>query len=102
MQAELRKSGYEELVASGFVLTGGASKIEGAIELAEEIFLMPVSIGMPMHLAGLKDIVRNPVYATGVGLLHYGFELEKENHFFQSSNKNGWTSRISDWFKNNF
>ena len=102
VQAELRKSGYEELVASGIVLTGGASKIEGAIELAEEIFHMPVSIGMPKHLAGLKDIVRNPVYATGVGLLHYGFELEKENHFFQSSNKNGWTNRISDWFKNNF
>ena len=102
VQAELRKSGYEELVASGIVLTGGASKIEGAIELAEEIFHMPVSIGMPKHLAGLKDIVRNPVYATGVGLLHYGFELEKENHFFQSSNKNGWTNRVSDWFKNNF
>ena len=102
VQAELRKSGYEELVASGIVLTGGASKIEGAIELAEEIFHMPVSIGMPKHLAGLKDIVRNPVYATGVGLLHYGFELEKENHFFQSSNKNRWTNRISDWFKNNF
>ena len=102
VQAELRKSGYEELVASGIVLTGGASKIEGAIELAEEIFHMPVSIGMPKHLAGLKDIVRNPVYATGVGLLHYGFELEKENHFFQSSNKNGWAKKISDWFKNNF
>ena len=102
VQADLRKSGYEELVASGIVLTGGASKIEGAIELAEEIFHMPVSIGMPKHLAGLKDIVRNPVYATGVGLLHYGFELEKENNFFQSSNKNGWANKISDWFKNNF
>ena len=102
VQSELRKSGYEDLVASGIVLTGGASKIEGVIELAEEIFHMPVSIGMPKHLAGLKDIVRNPVYATGVGLLHYGFELEKENHFFQSSNKNGWANKISDWFKNNF
>jgi len=67
VQAELRKSGYEELVASGIVLTGGASKIEGANELAEEIFHMPVSIGKPKHLAGLKDIVRNPVYPQGWG-----------------------------------
>ena len=102
VQSELRKSGYEDLVASGIVLTGGASKIEGVIELAEEIFHMPVSIGMPKHLAGLKDIVRNPVYATGVGLLQYGFELEKENPIFQSSNKNNWTGRISNWFRNNF
>ena len=102
VQSELRKSGYEDLVASGIVLTGGASKIEGVIELAEEIFHMPVSIGMPKHLAGLKDIVRNPVYATGVGLLQYGFELEKENPIFQSSTKNNWTKRVSNWFKNNF
>ena len=102
VQSELRKSGYEDLVASGIVLTGGASKIEGVIELAEEIFHMPVSIGMPKHLAGLKDIVRNPVYATGVGLLQYGFELEKENPIFQSSNKNNWTRRVSNWFRNNF
>ena len=102
IQSELRRSGFEELIPAGVVLTGGTSKMEGAVELAEEIFHMPVSIGMPKHLAGLKDIVRNPVYATGVGLLHYGFELEKENHFFQSSNKNGWTNRIFDWFKNNF
>ena len=102
VQSELRKSGYEDLVASGIVLTGGASKIEGVIELAEEMFHMPVSIGMPKHLAGLKDIVRNPVYATGVGLLQYGFELEKENPIFQSSNKNNWTRRVSNWFRNNF
>ena len=102
VQSELRKSGYEDLVASGIVLTGGASKIEGVIELAEEIFHMPVSIGMPKHLAGLKDIVRNPVYATGVGLLQYGFELEKENPIFQSSNKNNWMGRVSNWFRNNF
>jgi len=98
----LRRSGYEDLVASGIVLTGGASKIEGVIELAEEVFHMPVSIGMPKHLAGLKDIVRNPVYATGVGLLQYGYELEKESPSYRHSNQNGLVNRISDWFKNNF
>lgn len=102
VQAELRRSGYEDLVASGIVLTGGASKIEGVIELAEEVFHMPVSIGMPKHLAGLKDIVRNPVYATGVGLLQYGYELEKENPSYSRSNQNGLVRRFSDWFKNNF
>ena len=102
VQSELRRSGYEDMVASGIVLTGGASKIEGVIELAEEVFHMPVSIGMPKHLAGLKDIVRNPVYATGVGLLQYGYELEKENPSYRHSERNGWIKRVSDWFKNNF
>ena len=72
IQAELRRSGFEDLVAAGIVLTGGASKMEGVIDLAEEIFHMPVSLGSPRGVAGLKDIVRNPVYATGVGLLQYG------------------------------
>jgi cell division protein FtsA len=102
VQSELRRSGYEDMVASGIVLTGGASKIEGVIELAEEVFHMPVSIGMPKHLAGLKDIVRNPVYATGVGLLQYGYELEKENPSYRHSERNGLIKRVSDWFKNNF
>ena len=65
IQAELRRSGFEDLVAAGIVLTGGASKMEGVIELAEEIFHMPVSLGAPRNVSGLKDIVRNPVYATG-------------------------------------
>ena len=78
IQAELRRSGFEDLIAAGIVLTGGASKIEGVIELAEEIFHMPVSVGSPRNVAGLRDIVRNPVYATGVGLLLYGQEREEE------------------------
>ena len=78
IQAELRRSGFEDLIAAGIVLTGGASKIEGVIELAEEIFHMPVSLGAPRNVAGLKDIVRNPVYATGVGLLMYGRQREEE------------------------
>jgi cell division protein FtsA len=72
IQAELRRSGFEELIPAGIVLTGGAAKMEGVVELAEEIFHMPVSIGKPKNVSGLADIVRNPIYATAVGLLQYG------------------------------
>lgn len=72
VQAELRRSGFEELVAAGIVLTGGTSKMEGVVELAEEIFHMPVSIGKPKGITGLTDIVKNPIYSTAVGLLLWG------------------------------
>ncbi|MCB1683405.1 MAG: cell division protein FtsA [Pseudomonadales bacterium] len=103
IQAELRRSGYEDLIAAGIVLTGGASKMEGVIELAEEIFHMPVSLGSPRNVAGLKDIVRNPIYATGVGLLLYGKQREEEQpkrgRGFRSS---GLLSRARKWFGDNF
>jgi cell division protein FtsA len=69
---ELRRSGFEESVAAGVVLTGGSAKMEGAVELAEEIFHMPVRLGSPVGVTGLGDVVRNPIHATGVGLLIYG------------------------------
>jgi cell division protein FtsA len=68
---ELRRSGYEDMVAAGVVLTGGTSRMEGVVELAEEIFHMPVRIACPQNVRGLADVVRNPIYSTGVGLLHY-------------------------------
>ncbi len=102
IQAELRRSGYEDLVAAGIVLTGGASKIEGVIELAEEIFHMPVSLGAPRNVAGLKDIVRNPVYATGVGLLMYGRQREEELDGRGRSRGAGSFSRLKKWLGENF
>src|SRR6188508_3663094 len=69
---ELRRSGFEEIIASGIVLTGGSAKMEGAVELAEEIFHMPVRLGSPSGVTGLGDVVKNPIHATGVGLLLYG------------------------------
>jgi cell division protein FtsA len=78
IQAELRHSGYADLLAAGIVLTGGTSKMEGVVELAEEIFHMPVRIGMPHDVSGLVDIVRNPTYSTGVGLLLYGMKQALE------------------------
>jgi len=69
---ELRRSGFEEAIAAGVVLTGGSAKMEGAVELAEEIFHMPVRLGVPHGVTGLADVVRNPIHATGTGLLLYG------------------------------
>lgn len=76
--AEIRRSGYEDMLAAGLVFTGGTSKMEGVVELAEEIFHMPVRVGMPYQVTGLTDIVNNPVYATGVGLLVYGVQQMQE------------------------
>lgn len=76
VQAEIRRSGYEQVLAGGIVLTGGTAKMEGVIDLAEEIFHMPVRLGSPVNTGGLKDIVKNPIYATGVGLLHYGVKKQ--------------------------
>jgi cell division protein FtsA len=69
---ELRRSGFEEAIAAGIVLTGGSAKMEGAVELAEEIFHMPVRLGVPAGVTGLTDVIRNPIHATGTGLLLYG------------------------------
>jgi cell division protein FtsA len=102
IQAELRRSGFEDLIAAGIVLTGGASKMEGVIDLAEEIFHMPVSLGVPRNVAGLKDIVRNPIYATGVGLLQYGLEREKEHPRKRNSARHGLFARMKNWLSENF
>jgi len=102
IQAELRRSGFESLIAAGIVLTGGASKMEGVIELAEEIFHMPVTLGSPRNVAGLKDIVRNPVYATGVGLLMYGKEREEERPRRGRGRSGGFFANIKSWFGENF
>ncbi|MDO6441245.1 MULTISPECIES: cell division protein FtsA [unclassified Marinobacter] len=73
VQSELRRSGFEDLVPAGIVITGGASTMEGVVELAEEIFHMPVRLACPHAVSGMTEVVNNPVYATGVGLLIHGF-----------------------------
>ena len=75
--------------------------MEGVIELAEEIFHAPVSLGAPRNVAGLKDIVRNPIYATGVGLLQYGLEREKEMPGRRTQRK-GPLNRVKNWLSENF
>jgi cell division protein FtsA len=102
IREELRRSGFEEMIAAGVVVTGGTSKMEGAVELAEEVFHMPVRLGVPQHVEGLADVVRNPIHATGVGLLLYG----RENHDARQAGSGGgvrdvW-ERMKSWFKGNF
>jgi cell division protein FtsA len=99
VQAELRRSGFEDLVAAGVVLTGGSSKIEGVVELAEEIFHMPVRIGKPQGVTGLTDIVRNPIYSTAVGLLLYGAKHQDKGKAVPTpSSVNGIMARVKNWF----
>ncbi|SHF49958.1 cell division protein FtsA [Modicisalibacter ilicicola DSM 19980] len=116
VREELRRSGYEDLVAAGVVLTGGTSRMEGVVELAEEIFHMPVRIACPQNVRGLADVVRNPIYSTGVGLLLYGMREAKhgqaraisaqprrEEHSRRATTDETSTlKRVKSWFKGNF
>jgi cell division protein FtsA len=97
VQAELRRSGYEDMVPAGVVLTGGTSKMEGVVELAEEIFHMPVRVGYPQTVRGLNDIVRNPIYATSVGLLQYGLLHRPDNGVAASGSRSSTGSTESVW-----
>ena len=101
---ELRRSGFLELTAAGVVLTGGSSKMEGAVELAEEVFHMPVRLGVPQYVQGLADVVRNPIHATGVGLLLYGKEAiqARAPSSGLSSGFPGFFDRMRSWFQGNF
>jgi len=104
LRNELRRSGFEDFVAGGVVLTGGSARMEGVVELAESVFQMPVRIGLPQHVIGMPDVVNNPAHSTGVGLLMYarqhryvnGPELAKSRGF-----KGTW-SRMRNWFQGNF
>ena len=102
---ELRRSGYDELCASGIVLTGGSSKIQGVVELAEEVFHMPVRLGEPQNIFGVVDVVCNPIYATGVGLLMYGQKSggsNLEGNTRGGISEDGVLDRMKAWFKRNF
>jgi cell division protein FtsA len=104
IQAELRRSGFEELVAAGIVLTGGTSKMEGVVELAEEIFHMPVRLAKPIGVSGLTDVINNPIYATSVGLLQYA--AMQQNDPIKTNNREeaplDFFSRVKHWIQNNF
>lgn len=100
--SEIRRSGLEDLLAAGIVLTGGGAKVQGAIELAERVFKMPVRIGTPQNVSGLPDVINNPIYATSVGLILYGMQ-QRENPdevIAPSSMKNIW-GRMKSWFQGN-
>ncbi len=101
--AEIKRSGFHDLIPGGIVLTGGSSKMEGAIELAEEVFHMSVRQGVPRGVAGLTDVVSNPIYATSVGLLLYAQRMEQEDNFnLEVEETVPLFERVKTWFKNTF
>ncbi len=104
VQAELRRSGFEELIGSGVVLSGGSSRIEGMVELAEEIFHLPVRLGMPNYSGGLSEIVRNPIYATGIGLVQFGHANRHrlERITARPSRAKATLERVKSWFRGSF
>jgi cell division protein FtsA len=101
VQSELRRSGFEELIAAGIVLTGGSSKVMGLIDLAEEIFHMPVRMGGPQNVTGLTEVVKNPIHSTGVGLLMYGRDHQGVGRGIDSDGPSVF-SRMKNWFQGNF
>jgi len=101
---ELRRSGMEEMIASGIVITGGSAMMRGMIELGEEIFHMPVRMGMPRYVGGLSEVVSNPRYATGVGLILMG-KQQLERHLtgqMESSSVGRIFDKMKSWFQGNF
>ncbi|HXE77968.1 MAG TPA: cell division protein FtsA [Rhodanobacter sp.] len=103
VQDQLRRSGYESLVAAGVVLTGGASRMEGALELAEEIFHKMVRIGMPQQVEGLGDVVTSPLHATGVGLLLHGARVGSQRSGRSSvGGSDALVGRLRGWVARNF
>ncbi len=97
---EILRSGYEDLIASGVVITGGSAILPGMPELAEQIFNLPVRRGVPRDIGGITDVVNSPIFATGVGLVRYGsrnlqsqnFSIGQENVFDRVMR------RMKEWF----
>ncbi len=103
VQQVLRESGYEELLSSGIVLTGGSSMMQGMTELGEEIFHMPVRIGVPRYTGGLADVVRSPRYATAMGLLLEGVsQIQHGRVTKQNGSVRAVFGRMHEWFQRNF
>ncbi len=104
IQRELRASGFEELLSSGIVLTGGSAAMQGMVELGEEVFHMPVRLGVPAYSGGLAEVVRNPRYSTSVGLLVSALEQKKRDEHVRmhTANFKGVLEKMASWFKGNF
>ncbi|UCD18887.1 MAG: cell division protein FtsA [candidate division WOR-3 bacterium] len=101
----IKKSGFYDILAAGVVVTGGTARLRGLDALAEDIFHLPVKIGIPKKIGGLTDIVQDPIYATGVGLILYGFE--KKNQVLIKKTRgvgvfDALKKRFEDWFARYF
>jgi cell division protein FtsA len=95
---ELERCGLSETLASGMVVTGGSTILQGLPELAEEILGMPVRRGVPQGVGGLSDVVKTPIYATAVGLVLYGARKQDGLLLSQNSERRGVWRRMRSWF----
>ncbi|HSJ97082.1 MAG TPA: cell division protein FtsA [Myxococcota bacterium] len=104
IQRELRSSGLEELLSSGIVITGGSSLMKGMVELGEEVFHMPVRVGLPNYAGTLAEVVRSPRYATAMGLLMAGLDqVKRDRHArMQGAGFKEMLEKMKSWFKGNF
>ncbi|ARU30605.1 cell division protein FtsA [Sulfuriferula sp. AH1] len=102
VQAELRRSGFEELMRSGIVITGGSAAMQGMVELGEEVFHMPVRLGLPQYEGGLSEVMHNARYATGVGLLLAGLDQQDRRQPMKLSGTSMQQvfERMKGWFRN--
>ena len=98
---ELQKNHYLDTLGAGIVLTGGCSQMHGAAELAEQVFGMPVKIGIPKGFGGLVDAVATPAHATGVGLVQYGLArlTHGKDEDLGSDRFRGLFKKMTQWVK---
>lgn len=104
IQEEIRRSGFEEVIGSGIVLTGGTSRIEGILDLAEEIFHLPVRQGVSNYEGKHSEMIQNPIYSTAIGLMQFGYsnKAQIEQKVRQTSAISSASSRVKDWFTRSF
>ena len=104
IQAEIRKSGFEEVIGSGIVLTGGTSRIEGMMDLAEEIFHLPVRQGLPNYEGSLSEVIQNPIYSTGIGLAQFGYANRSQvgTPAQKSAGVTSLMNSMKKWFRGSF
>ncbi|NDC20670.1 MAG: cell division protein FtsA [Burkholderiaceae bacterium] len=99
----IRESGYEDMVSSGIVLTGGTAMMPGMVELAEQVFLKPARIGAPEYRGHLHEVLRSPRYSTGLGLLMEGqAQMVRGRRATQGGSLQGVVTRMKEWFTGNF
>ncbi len=101
VKSELRRSGFEDLIPSGIVITGGASKIKHIVDLAEKVFEMPVRVGAPENISGIEEVMQNPSCSTAVGLLHYGLKQTHDGADRSQRQSASIFTRMKNWFKGN-
>ena len=100
VKAEIQRNGFDGKIPAGIVLTGGTSKMEGVVELAESIFQTSVRIGVPENFKGMESVLKNPIYATSLGLLGYGFDQLKQGIALEQNRS--LLDKAFGWLKSNY